>query len=178
MTLPVFWHGWLIMAPRSTAWRAAMKFAGRSKSNARHALPAAGRAGLSVSCRRCRILPAISMSRRAAQRTRRRGALLRHHFAAPDINAVGFQRSIRLLDCAHDRNMRARLQLTLIGRYISPDDSIGRHHYFLFAVLIFDHHDLTAHARNSLIDGSVGHRAVWPRVPRPMPLAQPALRLG
>ena len=35
---------------------------------------------------------------RAARRMRRRGGLLRHHFAAPDIDAVGLQRAIRLLE--------------------------------------------------------------------------------
>ena len=42
--------------------------------------------------------------------------LLRHHVAAPDIDAVGFQRAVRLLHRAHDRDMRARLEFALCRR--------------------------------------------------------------
>ena len=41
--------------------------------------------------------------------------LLRYHLAAPDIDAVGLQRAIRLLYRAHDRDMRARLELALVA---------------------------------------------------------------
>ena len=65
-----------------------------------------------------------SMFPLAARRMRRRGGLLRHHLAAPDIDAVGLKRAIRLLDRSHDRNMRTGLQLALIARLISEDARI------------------------------------------------------
>src|SRR5450830_2049263 len=66
-------------------------------------------------------------------------ALLRHHLAAADIDAVGLQRTIRLLQRTHDGNMRARLELGFITDHIGADDGVGRHHDLLLASLIFDH---------------------------------------
>src|SRR5205085_700093 len=130
------------------------------------------------SCGKCRSSLAISMSPRAAQPMRRRGRLLRYHFAAPNIDTVGLQRAIRFLECADNCNMRARLEFILIASHISTDDSIGRHYNFLFTILVSDHHHLAIDTGDRLVDGTVGHRTVRPGVPRSMTLTQSALRFG
>ena len=104
--------------------------------------------------------------------------LLRHHLAAPDIDAVGLQRAVRLLQRAHDRDMRARLELVLVADRISVNDRVGRHHDLLLAALVFDHHHPAVDARHRLIDGAIGHGAVRPRIPRPVTLASPRCDFG
>src|SRR5262249_6308004 len=155
-----------------------MRFADQSRSNAKRGLPAAARTDSSGLCAKCPSSLATSTYQRAVRHTRRPDVLLRHHFAPPDIDAIGLQRAIRFLECPHDRNMCARLQLALISRHISENGSLRRHYDLLFAPLVPDCHYLPVDTGHRLIDGAVGHRAVWTRIPWPMALAQPALRLG
>src|SRR5262245_52628206 len=164
-------------APRSTALHAATRSAGRSRSNARRAIPATAATVSSALCAKCLSLRATWMSQPAARRTRPRDGLLRHHLAAPDIDAVGLKRAIRLFDRTYDRDTRTGLQFALIARLVREDDGIRRHDDFLLPILVLNNHHTPVDAGNRLIDRAVCHRAVRPRVPRPMTLVQPSLRL-
>ena len=99
--------------------------------------------------------------------TRHATRLLRHHLAAPDIDAVSLQRTIRLFQRADDGDMGARLELALVAHRIAEDAGIGRHYDLLLAALVFDHHHLAVDAAHRLIDGTIGHGAVRPRIPGP-----------
>src|SRR6185503_13049694 len=122
------------------AWRAATRCAGRLRSSERHGSPVAVKTGLFGSCAKCPSSPAISMFPRAARHMHPRGGLLRHHLAAPDIDAVGFKRAIRLFDRTYNRDMGAGFQLALIACLISEDTGIRRHDDFLLPVLVFNNH--------------------------------------
>src|SRR6476646_8678734 len=105
-------------------WRVAMKCAGQSRNSAKRALWEAGKIASPELCAKCLSSPAILTSRHAARHMRRRDELLRYYPAAPNIDAVSFQRAVRFLDRAHNRDVRARLQLVFITYYISEDNGI------------------------------------------------------
>src|SRR6185503_12925678 len=89
---------------------------------------------------------------------------------------VGFKRTIRLFDRTHDRDMCAGLQLALVTCLVSENVGVRGHDDFLLSVLVFNDHHASVDAGDRLIDGAVRHRAVRPRIPRPVALAQPTLR--
>src|SRR5262245_12470505 len=165
------------MVPRSTVLHVATRSAGRSRSNARRAIPATAVTVSSALCAKCPSLRATWMLQPAARRTRPRDGLLRHHLAAPDIDAVGLKRTIRFFDRTHDRDTRAGLQFALIARLVREDLGIRGHDDFLLSVLVLNNHHTSIDAGDRLIDSAVCHRAVRPRVPRPVALVQPSLRL-
>src|SRR5262249_23706921 len=109
--------------------------------------------------------------------THPRDGLLRHNLAAPDIDAVCFKRAIRLFDRTYNRDMGARFKLALIACLISEDTGFRRHDDFLLSVLVFNNYHAPIDTGHCLIDSAVRHRAVRPRIPWPVPFAQPTLRL-
>src|SRR5262245_505018 len=117
------------------------------------------------------------MSPPAARRTHLREKLLRHHFAAPDIDAVSLERAVRFLDRTYNGDMCAGLQFALIASLVREDAGIRGHHDLLLPVLVLNNHHASVDAGDRLIDRAVCHRAVRPRIPWPMTLFQPSLRL-
>ena len=174
------WRGWPNTAPTSMAWRAATRCADRSRTSARRAR--GGRQSRLVKL--MQEMPELAAdldvsARGSAHAPTRRARLLRHHFAAPNIDAVGFQRTVGLLERAHDSDTRTGLELALIAHHISTGSTAsGGTTIFFSPSLYLTITTLPIDAGDRLVDRAIGHRAVRPRVPRPMALAQPALRFG
>src|SRR5260370_7761863 len=88
---------------------------------------------------------ATSMSPRAVRHTRPRAAAarkspgpdLRHDAVAPDVDAVGFERPIRLLRRTADIDVGARLDLILAAHHIAATPRIPTHHALLLPLLTF-----------------------------------------
>src|SRR5260221_1131492 len=94
---------------------------------------------------------ATSVFPRAARRTRPRAAAarkspgpdLRHDAVAPDVDAVGFERPIRLLRRTDDIDVGARLELIIAADHIVADLRIGSAHDIILPVLLFSLDTLT-----------------------------------
>src|SRR5260370_18627356 len=113
---------------------------------------------------------ATSMCPRAARRTRPRAAAarkspgpdLRHDAVAPDVDAVGFERPIRLLRRTDDIDVGARLELILAADHIGADHRIGTDDDLLLPVLIFDHDHLAVDTGHRRVHDRIPHRRVPP----------------
>src|SRR5260221_1071329 len=128
---------------------------------------------------------ATSMFPRAVRRTRLRAAAarkspgpdLRHDAVAPDVDAVGFERPIRLLRRTDDIDVAARLELILAADHIGADHRIGTDDDLLLPVLIFDHDHLAVDTGHRRVHGRIRHRHARP-LPWPSTRPHSTLPLG
>src|SRR5260370_36465370 len=147
---------------RSNARTTKMSTAARADGAIRRASP---RAHTFRTCWR-----ATSMFPRAARRPRPRAAAarkspgpdLRHDAVAPDVDAVGFERPIRLLRRTDDIDVGARLELVLAADHIGSDSRIGTDDDLLLPVLIFDQDHLPVGTGHRRVQGRIRPRRVLP----------------
>src|SRR5256886_17600975 len=106
--------------------------------------------------------------------------LLRHHPAASDVDARGFQRSVRLLRGADDGEVHAGLEVALVADHVVDDRHAGRNDDLLFAVAALAGDRVAVDGGHGLTDRAVGHGAVrYRRVgPMPFPGAAPGVAIG
>src|SRR5690242_2702916 len=96
---------------------------------------------------------------------------------APDIDARGRQRAVRLLGRRADEHFCARLEVSLVARRVGHDRAFRSDHDLLLAVLVLEM-DLVLADRCHLLDRRIGHGALGLEIPRPVALAGAAHGLG
>src|SRR5262249_30711780 len=87
------------------------------------------------------------------------------------------QRSVRLLLCGEDEDLDPRLEVALVAWLGSNDRRVRRNDDFLLLVLVLHSQHLAVDPGDCLRDRGIRHRALRPRIPRPVPLAGSALSL-
>src|SRR6476659_890659 len=81
-------------------------------------------------------------------------------------------------DRTEDDDLGARFQFGLVAGDEGDDRRTGRHHDFLFTILVLDQNVLPVGALDCLRDGGVGHGRVRTLVPGPETLGRATLVLG
>ena len=108
--------------------------------------------------------------------------LHRRRDTAPDIHRRRGQRAVRLLLHPENDDLCAGLELAPVARLKGDDRGVRRHDHLLLlglvGRLVFHRQHLPIDARGRRLDRRIGHRRARPQIPRPMPFAGPALRLG
>src|SRR3981081_4149559 len=92
------------------------------------------------------------------------------------VDTRSLQRPIGLLFGRNDEDLDPWLEVALVTGRKGDNRGIGRDDNLLLSILVFKRQRLPVDPRHSLFDVGVGHRALWPNIPRIVAFAGAAHR--